>query len=243
MNRSIKFIILFLFLFSITINAQVINTGVGGNTTIDLLKRVDKDVISHQPDLTILMVGTNDMLNSKKMTSFNDYRDNLRLIVKQLKDNGIEVLLMSSPPVDSAFLFSRHNRSLFKLTPNEKMDSVSIIVKNIAYSNDLLFLNLYNKFKVLNLPDHNKDLFIRNPNNSCAADGVHPTSLGCHFIAENVFQFLKENKMIKADMKIVCFGDSITKGSGSTGAGTIAGENYPSFLSRRITEFFVKTKL
>lgn len=235
MKNSIKCTISFVFvLFSISAYAQVINAGIGGNNTINLLSRIENDVINHHPDLTILMVGTNDMLNSRKMISFQDYADNLNQIVKMLQYKEIEVILMSPPPVDSSYLFLRHNKNLFNLTPNEKLDSLSQIIEKIAFENNVLFLDLHNIFTDLNLPIHNEDLFIRNLKNSNAADGVHPTSLGYHFIAENVFQFLKENDLIKAHMKIVCFGDSITRGSGSKGSETEICENYPSFLSNKI---------
>ena len=145
---------------------------------------------------------------------------------------------MSSPPVDSTWLFARHDRNLYAQAPNEIMDSVSRIVNNVASENEALFLNIFEKFKELNLPKHNEDLFLRNPKNSGAKDGVHPTTLGYHFIAANAFQLLKENKLLDKGMKIVCFGDSITYGSGSKGGGTVMGENYPSFLLKRINNFF-----
>lgn len=241
MRISIKIKIIYLFvLFTITAYAQVINAGIGGNNTINLLTRIEKDVISHHPDLTILMVGTNDMLNSRKMISFQEYADNLNEIVKKLQDKEIKVLLMSPPPVDTSYLFLRHDRNLFSLTPNEKLDSVRNITENIAMANGTMFLDIHSKFTILNLPMHNEDLFIRNSNNSGVSDGVHPTSFGYHFIAENVFQFLKMKNMINSNMKIVCFGDSITRGSGENDSETEMCKNYPAFLSERIREFIEK---
>lgn len=234
MRYTILFLsILFVFVFGEN-TAQVINAGIGGNTTTDLLKRIDQDVIHQHPDLTILMVGTNDMLNSRKMISYQEYSCNLNQIVKKLKAAGIDVLLMSSPPVDSAFLFTRHDRNLYAQMPNEIMDSLSHIVEKVAADNNVFFLNIFERFRILNLPKHNEDLFFRNEKNSGAKDGVHPTTLGYHFIAANVFQFLKDNKLLKAEIKIVCFGDSITYGAGSKGGGLVTGQNYPSFLSLKI---------
>jgi lysophospholipase L1-like esterase len=40
-----------------------INAGVGGNTVINLLRRVDTDVIAHQPDGVFIMVGGNDAIS------------------------------------------------------------------------------------------------------------------------------------------------------------------------------------
>lgn len=235
-RKYILFIIAFV-LFSVTGYTQVINAGIGGNSTNDLLHRIETDVLSKQPDLVIVMVGTNDLLNSRKMISYKEYTENYNTIVRKLHSAGIEMLLMSSPPVDSTYLFSRHDRKLYTQAPNVIMDSVSHIVSNIAKENKAHFLNLNKKFSVLGLPKHDQDLFFRNPQNSGAKDGVHPTSLGYHFIAANVFQYLKENDLLATKKKIICFGDSITNGSGSKGQGTITGQNYPSFLSRMINDY------
>jgi lysophospholipase L1-like esterase len=200
---------------SFNVNAQVvINAGVGGNATTNILKRLEKDVLNKNPDFVILMVGTNDMLNSKKMISYTSYRKNMKTIVDKIKKSGSDVLLMSSPPADSVYLFERHNKIMFKESPNEKLNKTRAIVSKIATDNQLYFLDVYQAFVNLNLPKHNKDLFFRNAMNSGASDGVHPTVLGYHFIAELVFQYLKKNHLLQAYNKIICLGDSITNGSG-----------------------------
>lgn len=194
--------------------AQVINAGVGGNSTFNLLARLEKDVLSEKPDLVVLMIGTNDMLNSKKMISYKIYRKNLKKLVREIKKSGSKILLMSSPRVDSIYLFERHDKMLFKEAPNKKIDKTREIVSKIAQKNRLYFLDVYQAFSNMNLPKHNKDLFIRNMMNSNAKDGVHPTALGYHFLGELVFQYLKNTEFLEGNRKIICFGDSITKGSG-----------------------------
>ena len=241
MKQFIFQLALFLFL-TMNLEAQVINSGIGGNNTVNLLARLEQDVLVHHPDLVILMVGTNDMLNSKKMISYPEYTQNLKSIVSQIMAKGAKVLLMCPPPVDSIYLFQRHDRSLFQEVPNEKMDSVSQIVQQIAKSSGSDCLNLFQKFNELNLPRHNQDLFFRNEMNSGKPDGVHPTPLGYRFIAESVFQFLKSTDLLKKDVKIVCFGDSITYGSGANGGGTVAGETYPAVLSSLIINYLTNTK-
>jgi lysophospholipase L1-like esterase len=39
---------------------EIINAGEGGNTVINLTRRLERDVLSHQPDGVFLMVGGND---------------------------------------------------------------------------------------------------------------------------------------------------------------------------------------
>ncbi|MHA7943866.1 SGNH/GDSL hydrolase family protein [Formosa sp. 3Alg 14/1] len=202
---------------------KVLNAGVGGNNTNDLLKRVDKDVISKKPDVVIMMVGTNDMLNSKKMIDYNTYTANLDTLIKKIKSNGSELVIMSPIPADSTYLLARHDRTMFKEAPNQKIDKVGRIVKNLALENEVYVYDLNAEFKALNLPQHNQDLMIKNEKNSGKKDGVHPTALGYRFIAQNVYNYLKDHQLLEDNQSIICFGDSITRGGGQ-------GANYPSYL-------------
>lgn len=208
---------------------KVINAGVGGNSTNDLLKRIDKDVLAKNPDLVILMAGTNDMLNSNKMIDYKTYASNLEILIKKIKTSGTDLVLMNPIPVDSTYLFLRHNKRLFKEQPNEKIDKAGQIVEQLAKENKVFFFNLKRVFKTLNLPRHNQDLLIKNEKNSGKKDGVHPTALGYRFIAQHVYQFLKENQLLKTNGTIICFGDSITRGDAK-------GMNYPAYLSGLVTQ-------
>ncbi len=53
---------------------QWINAGDGGNTVINLLRRVDDDVLSHQPDGVFLMVGGNDAISFSQPKTRSYYR-------------------------------------------------------------------------------------------------------------------------------------------------------------------------
>jgi len=148
------------------------------------------------------------------MNSYKSYKKNVKTLVNKIDKTGSDVLLMSSPPVDSVYLFERHDKSLFKESPNQKLNNAREIVSQIASQNELYFLDIYQHFTDLNLPEHNKDLFFRNVLNSNTRDGVHLTALGYRFLAELVFQYLKVNNLLGKYDKIICLGDSITNGSG-----------------------------
>ena len=66
-----------------------INAGISGNTTADGLKRLEKDVLAHKPDLVTVMFGLNDMVR----VPIPDFKLNLGRIVKRCRDIGAEVLL------------------------------------------------------------------------------------------------------------------------------------------------------
>lgn len=223
-------IIPLILLIALPLRAQVINAGVGGNSSKNLLERVDTDVIARNPDVVILMIGTNDMLNSNKMISYREYENNLKTLVQKIEPTGAKIVLMAPPPADSVYLFQRHDRKLFKETPNIKLDSVRHIITKLATEKDLGYIDLYQKFIDRNLPNHNTDLFIKNERNSGRKDGVHPTPLGYRFIAQVVFEYLKSESLLRKDQKIICFGDSITNGNGEKGVVTGKESDYPSVL-------------
>ena len=150
-------------------------------------------------------------------------KSKIEALVNKIKKSGSDILLMSSPPADSLYLFERHDKTLFKESPNEKLIRTRHIVSKIASDNQLYFLDIYQAFSDLNVPKHNTDLFFRNVRNSNARDGVHPTVLGYRFIAQNVYQYLKDNELLETNTKIICLGDSITRGGKE-------GSNYPAYL-------------
>lgn len=214
------------------------NKGIAGNTSSDLLERIESDVIAENPELVIIMVGTNDMLNSKKMITYEEYQSNLSDLVQKLKKSAMEVLLLSPPTVDTSYLFERHDKSLFVESPNQKLDSISRILEDISIRENVGFLDIHRSFSDLGLPQHNSDNYIQNEINSDRRDGVHPTGHGYSFISKQIFQYLEVEMMLQKDMKIICFGDSITRGSNVEGSGTSTGKTYPAYLSAMITNKF-----
>lgn len=53
---------------------ELINAGEGGNTVINLLRRVDDDVLRHQPDGVFVMVGGNDAVSYSQPKTRSYYR-------------------------------------------------------------------------------------------------------------------------------------------------------------------------
>lgn len=215
---------------------EVINSGVSGNTTVDLLKRLEVDVIQKTPDLVLIMAGTNDMLNSQKMIGFKDYKQNLRAIISELLTNGVSIVLLSPPPVDTLYLFERHKKEMFQTKPNEKIDSAGAIMEVLAKEYKVGFIDIYQHFKNINVPKHNSDIYIKNQTNSNERDGVHPTAIGYRYIAETIEIFLRDQNLLSKKCKIICFGDSITLGKNVTGEGTVSGSTYPAFLNKMINK-------
>ena len=70
-------------------DVAVINAGISGNSTVDGLQRLQKDVLDHKPDLVTVMFGLNDMVR----VPIPDFQANLGRIIEQCRMRGAEVLL------------------------------------------------------------------------------------------------------------------------------------------------------
>lgn len=75
------------------INLPIINEGVGGDTTQDVLDRLESDVLAHDPDIVILHVGGNDILQGidQEVTL-----ENLEEIITTIQDTGARVVFLGS---------------------------------------------------------------------------------------------------------------------------------------------------
>jgi lysophospholipase L1-like esterase len=67
----------------------VVNAGISGNTTLDGLNRLQKDVLDHRPDLVSVMFGLNDMTR----VPLSDFRAHLGQTVERCRAAGAEVVL------------------------------------------------------------------------------------------------------------------------------------------------------
>jgi len=67
-----------------------INQGISGETVKELVRRLDRDVISFNPNLVIITIGGND---TWKGISLQEYRNHLEYIIKEITEiNAIPVL-------------------------------------------------------------------------------------------------------------------------------------------------------
>jgi lysophospholipase L1-like esterase len=92
--------------------SQVVNRGIGGDTTAQLLLRLKRDVIDLHPDVVVVQVGINDLKaigimpeNADRITKL--VKNNIRKMVSLLRQNNIRVLLMTILPAGRPDLIHR----------------------------------------------------------------------------------------------------------------------------------------
>ena len=81
---------------------MVVNQGVSGDTSRDLLKRWDKDVMSLKPDYVSIMIGINDVwryfdsvVRQESLVSKDEFRSNLREIVSKTKSSVKKIYFLT----------------------------------------------------------------------------------------------------------------------------------------------------
>ncbi len=214
---------------------SVFNRGYSGANSRDLL-RLLPDALKLNPDLLILMVGTNDMLNSGNSVPLEEYKENLSKIATIARRAGAQVILMTIPPCHEPFLYERHPKEFYKDdAPQNRIKKANEVVKDAAREHNLTVVDVNRLFTALSAPYDVAESLLRNPENANGKkDGVHPTSAGYSIIAAAVFQAV--STLSEPPQRILCYGDSITFGCGVPGEGTADGETYPGCLGRLLRE-------
>ncbi|MGP9558047.1 GDSL-type esterase/lipase family protein [Psychrobacter sp. AOP7-A1-24] len=82
---------------------NVVNAGVNGDTSADVLYRVNK-VVQHNPDLVLLGVGGNDVL---QRIAPDTTRANIIATIDTLQFKNIDVVLIAEPYLSTSALFGK----------------------------------------------------------------------------------------------------------------------------------------
>jgi lysophospholipase L1-like esterase len=76
----------------------VVNRGISGQTTPQMLVRFRADVIALKPQLVHIMAGTNDVAGNTGATTAQDVKNNIVSMVELARTNAVRVVLGSIPP-------------------------------------------------------------------------------------------------------------------------------------------------
>lgn len=74
-------------------NVNIVNAGISGNKAFMGYRRLKEDVLSFNPDLTVVCYGLND--SNLRQDGLEEYKESLRKIFEDLKSAGSEVVFMT----------------------------------------------------------------------------------------------------------------------------------------------------
>ncbi len=142
---------------------QVLNRGVGGDTTVRAARRLHRDVLAENPDLVIIQFGINDGAidadqgKTQPRVALDLYRDHLQWMIQNCLGMGAEVVLMTPNPV------------------------VASGIRKLGYADTVREVAAQYRLRLVDV----ERLFHRKPDfDQLLLDGMHPSDLGHAPIAE-----------------------------------------------------------
>lgn len=158
---------------------RVINKGVGGNTSRDLVARFDQDVRPYRPETLTILIGINDVwrqfdspLMAEAAVQPEEYRQNLEELISRSKEFVHRLVLITPYYMEPC-----------RSDPmRARMDEYGAIVKELGGKHGLLVIDMQAAFD---------RLFTHMHSSAIAWDRVHPNSVGAMFMARTILDALE----------------------------------------------------
>jgi len=147
-----------------------INRGISGQTTSQMLIRFHPDVIALQPDVVVILAGTNDIAGNTGPISVDDIEANYAAIAELAHAHGIKVVFSSVMPVHD---YTPQSQNFFAQRDPAKILALNAWLKTYCAANGLTYLDYFSAM----VDEHGllrKDL---------AVDGLHPNDAGYKIMA------------------------------------------------------------
>ena len=159
-------------------NLPVVNSGVSGNRTTDILSDMKSRVYQYNPTKIFILIGIND-LNSAEDAIINTTFNNIKEIIEEIKENRSDatIYVESVYPVNNVIENS--------VAGNRTHDIIMNLNKQISeYCDDekCEYINLYD-----NLTDEEGNL-----KEEYTYDGLHLSSLGYVVVTRELLPYLNE---------------------------------------------------
>jgi acyl-CoA thioesterase-1 len=85
----------------------IYNRGINGDTSLDMLARLEPDVLSLHPDIVIILAGSNDALGYKGVIGWRETKKALLELKSLIEAAGGKVIFVLPPPVDEPLAEAR----------------------------------------------------------------------------------------------------------------------------------------
>lgn len=138
-----------------------VDRGIGGQTTPQMLVRFHQDVIALEPQVVVILAGTNDVAGNTGPSTPEMILGNLISMAELARTHGIKVVLASVLPVlDFPWRPG--------LEPAPKIVALNVLIRDLAERSGIVYLDYYSA-----MADSSGGL-----KRELGADGVHPNRAG-----------------------------------------------------------------
>ncbi|NSW56165.1 MAG: hypothetical protein HPY44_09130 [Armatimonadetes bacterium] len=161
---------------------KVINAGISGNTTVQALARIERDVLAHKPQLVTVMFGMNDVTGVPPET----YRQNLLEIAARCRGIGAEVMLCTPNSI-----YDEDPRR-----PMAKLAEYSGIVRAVAAEQGLPVVDFFAEYERIRKTDMRRWMLLM-------SETIHPSMHGHKLFAEMLAKAISGREISLADVSSV----------------------------------------
>ena len=171
------------------IEAVKIPAGIGGHKSTDMLKRLEKDVLSKKPNIMVLSCGVNDVWHGARGVKLPEYKKNIRAIVEKTQAAGIKVCILT------ATMIKEDAQNDF----NQKLAAYNQFLKELASEKKCMLADLNGDMQKA-IADFRK-AHPKAMGNYLTVDGVHMNSGGNALMARGILKAfgLNEQELAKAE--------------------------------------------
>lgn len=157
----------------------VVNSGIAGDTTDDILSDMKGRVYDYNPSKVFILIGTNDLLEDK---TNEEIFNNIKKIVDGIKENRseAEIYIESIYPVNRSM-----DKRLYMVGSRQNKDIIEInkMIKDYCNEENLTYINTYDE-----LLDDDGNL-----KKDYSEDGLHLSSEGYDVVTKSLEKYLNEN--------------------------------------------------
>jgi lysophospholipase L1-like esterase len=159
---------------------NVFNLGIAGETSNDLLKRIEKELKDRKSDVIIISVGINDALieNNVNWVDEKKFEENLEKILEISQKFTSEIIFVGIFRVDEKFAAPVDWDDLFYY--NKELKKYDLDIELFCKKKNITFIPMQDLLKSSDLSN----------------DGLHPNAQGHEKIFQRVKKCLEENKII-----------------------------------------------
>ena len=152
----------------------VVNSGISGNTTEDILNGMKGRVYNYNPSKVFLLIGINDLGNQK---SADEIVSNIKEIITNINNNkpNAEIYIESIFPINKNI-----DEDLIKVKDNNSVIEVNKLLEKYCDEKGYTYINIYNK-----LLDEDGNF-----SEEYTDDGLHPNEKGYEIITKELKKYL-----------------------------------------------------
>jgi len=158
---------------------ELYNAGISGNTTVQGLARIERDVLARKPHLVVVMFGMNDCARGKA----DEFRTNLKIIVRRCRGIGAAVVLCTPNSI-----YPEDSRR-----PVERLAAYAGIVREVAAEMSVPLADCYRAYE---------EVRARNPVEwmLLMSETIHPSMNGHRLFAEVIAEAISGRRVQLGDV-------------------------------------------